>query len=96
MRSCSVISLNDLPPALRVLVEEEQLENHIGEDIVLLKKDGHVFQRLTALFRGADHGLRRLPSQKGTIWLEMAPPSDLPPGFDGLCFAKTITHQRCE
>ena len=74
--------------ALRVLVDEEQLENHIGEDIVLLKKDGHVFQRLTALFRGADHGLRRLPSQKGTIWLEMAPPSDLPPGFDGLVLRK--------
>lgn len=71
-------------PSLRVLVDEEQLENHIGEDIVLLKKDGHVFQRLTALFKGADHSLRRLPSQKGTIWLAMAPPSDLPPGFDGL------------
>lgn len=74
--------------ALRVLVDEERLENHIAEDIVLLKKNLDIFQRLTALFKGADQSLHRLPSQKGTIWLEMASPLDLPPGFDGLVLRK--------
>lgn len=74
--------------ALRVLVDEQQLERHIGEDLVLLKNDRHVIQRLTALFRSADRGIRRLPSQKGTIWFEMAEPSDLPAGFDGLLIRK--------
>jgi hypothetical protein len=74
------------PPrtALRVLVDEAQLERHADEDLVLLKKEGHVIQRLTALFKSVDRGFRRLPSKKGTIWLEMAVPSDLPQGFDGL------------
>jgi rRNA-processing protein FCF1 len=70
--------------ALRVLVDEDQLERHVGEDLVLLKKEGHANQRLTALFRSVDRGIRRLPSKQGTIWLEMAEPSDLPAGFDGL------------
>lgn len=74
--------------ALRVLVREDKLERHVGEDLVLLKKDGHVIQRLTALFRNVDRGIRRLSSQQGTIWLEMTEPSDLPPGFDGLLIRK--------
>lgn len=70
--------------ALRVLVDEAQLERHVDEDVVLLKREGRVIQRLTALFKSVDPGVRRLPSKQGTIWLEMAAPSDLPQGFDGL------------
>jgi rRNA-processing protein FCF1 len=74
--------------ALRVLVDEAQLASHVDEDLVLLKHERLAIQRLTALFRNGDHGIRRLSSKQGTIWLEMAEPSDLPSGFDGLLIYK--------
>ena len=60
------------------LADEEQLGNRCsGEDIVLLKKDGH------ARIPATDGPVQRCRSRvlvgchlkKGTIWFEMAPPS---------------------
>lgn len=70
--------------ALRVLVDEAQLDLHADEDTILLKREGSVIQRSTGLVNSGDRGFRRQPSKQGTIWLEMAVPSDLPQGFDGL------------